>query len=364
MNIHSKNSGVVKRDRAISRRSFLQSAAGTVISAAAISAAGSALSVSSARAATSGSKPKVVAKYGHDSGPTSGNQYIGEYFAGRVAQLTDGELEIQIYPNSQLGSSVEMAQAVKQGTLEFAFPTGVLAGTVITPELGVFGLPYLLNSWEQATRIESSQAAELLRERSLAKGVRILAFAPNLLRNLLYNIRSGEKPILRVEDLEAQKMKIRTMESPIDVAAWKACGALPTPLAFGELFSALQQHVVDGADNGFNSGAGIHLDDVINAVTLTNHRYEVDLFITNEAWFRNLPKNMQAAILTAAPEASIYQQGYVMNDDIRIPKLWREKKGIQTYVADLTGFKKRMETIYPQFEQRFGKEIMQLVQKV
>src|SRR5690606_31774253 len=115
---------------------------------------------------------KVVAKYGHDSGTTSGNHAMGEYFAGRVAQLTDGEVEVQIYPTSQLGSSVEMAQAVKQGTLEFAFPTSTIAGTVVTPELGVFGLPYIMKSWDQSARIEKSQAADLLREKSLAQGVR------------------------------------------------------------------------------------------------------------------------------------------------------------------------------------------------
>ncbi len=306
-------------------------------------------------------KPKTLVKYGHDSGPETGNQLMGTYFAGRVAQLTDGEVGVQIYPSSQLGSTSEMTQAVKQGTLEFAFPAGTLAGSVITPELGVFGLPYLLRSWEKATLVEYSQAAELLRDRALKKGVRILAFVPQVLRNLLYNIQ-GDKPVLKVEDVAG--MKIRVIESPVDVATWQACGALPTPMSFGEVYSAMQQKVVSGVDNAFNSGAGIHLDEVINAVTLTNHRYEIGLFITNEKWFQSQSKRVQEAMLTAAREASIYQQGFVMWDDIRIPKLWLEKKNIRTFVPDRSGFITKMTSIYPQFETKYGKEVMDLARKV
>jgi tripartite ATP-independent transporter DctP family solute receptor len=345
-----------------SRRSFLTGTSRMLAGSAAMALGGMTIGPASTRAiAQNTSKAKIVAKYGHDSGPGSGLQYFGEYFAGRVAQLTDGEVEVQIFPNSQLGSTTEMTQAVRQGNLEFALPTGVLAGSVITPELGVFGLPYLIKSWQQAGRVEYSQAGELLRQRASQKGVRILAFAPNALRNLYYNMR-GDKPVLRVEDVEG--MKIRVIESPIDVGAWKACGALPTPIAFNEVFNAVQQKVVDGVDNAFNSAASIHLEEVINAVTLTNHRYEVNLFITNESWFKNQSKRVQEAMQTAAREASIYQQGIVMWDDIRIPKLWTAQKKIRTVVPDLSGFTKKMTNIYPQFEEKFGKEIMQLVEKV
>ncbi len=328
----------------------------------ALAAAGAAATIGLARPAIAQTgKAKIIAKYGHDSGPTSGNQLMGEYFAGRVAQLTDGDVAIQIFPNSQLGSTVEMVQAVQQGTLEFAFPSGVLAGSVITPELGVFGLPYLIKSWEQATRVEFSQAADLLRERALKKGVRLLAFGPNALRNLLYTAKGG-KMINRVEDVEG--MKIRVIESPVDVAQWKACGALPTPIAFGEVYTAMQQHVVDAVDNAFNPGAGIHLDDVINAVALTNHRYEIDIFMTNEPWFASLPKTVQEAMQTAAREASIYQQGAVMMDDIKLPKLWAEKKNIRTTVPDRSGFITKMTSIYPQFAKKYGADLMELTQKI
>jgi TRAP-type transport system periplasmic protein len=345
-----------------SRRSFVAGTGGVLAGTAAMALGGFAIGAASTPAiAQPASKAKIVAKYGHDSGPGSGLQYFGEYFAGRVAQLTDGEVEVQIFPSSQLGSTTEMTQAVKQGTLEFALPTGVLAGSVITPELGVFGLPYLIKSWQQATRVEYSSAGELLRDRATQKGVRILAFAPNALRNLYYNMR-GDKPVMKVEDVEG--MKIRVIESPIDVGAWAACGALPTPIAFNEVFNAMQQKVVDGVDNAFNSAASIHLDEVTNAVTLTNHRYEVNLFITNDAWFKRQTKRVQDAMQTAAREASIYQQGFVMWDDIRIPKLWAAQKKIRTVVPDLSGFVKKMTSIYPKFEEKFGKEIMQLVEKV
>jgi len=364
-NNEGKNLGAsrtTKSARNMSRRSFLSTSSGLLASPALVAAGGLTISSFPMPAVAQTAKAKIVAKYGHDSATSSGVHAMGEYFAGRVAQLTEGEVEVQIYPSSQLGSSAEMAQAVKQGTLEFAFPTATLAGNVIAPELGVFGLPYIMKSWYQSARIDDSQAAEFLRAKAIKNGVRLLAFAPNALRILLYKMKAGGKPIARVEDVEG--MKIRVIESPIDVGMWKACGALPTPIPFGEVYSAMQQGVVDGVDNAFNTAAGIRLDEVTNAVTLTGHRYEIDIFVTNEAWFQNLSKRTQQAMLQAAREASIYQQGVVMIDDIRVPKVWADKRKIQVVVPDQSGFIKKMTSIYPQFEAKFGKEIMQLVEKV
>ena len=345
----------------LSRRSFIAGSAGLIATPAAVTAFAG-LAASSFPKPAIAQAAKVVAKYGHDSGTSSGNHAMGEYFAGRVAQLTDGEVEVQIYPTSQLGSSVEMAQAVKQGTLEFAFPTSSIAGSVVAPELGVFGLPYIMKSWFQSSRIEDSKVAELLRAKSIEQGVRILSFSPNALRIILYNMAESGKPIITVDDVKG--MKMRCIETPVDVAAWTACGALPTPVAFGEVYSAVQQHVVDAVDNAFNSAAGIRLEEVINAVTLTGHRYEIDLFITNEAWFGSLSSRVQEAMKTAALEASIYQQARVMWDDIRLPELWAKERGVKVYIPEKDGFIQKMSSIYGQFEERFGKETIQLAEAV
>jgi tripartite ATP-independent transporter DctP family solute receptor len=353
--------GAELKSSGLSRRSFIAGSAGLLAAPAAVAGFASVAASSFPKPAIA-QTAKIVAKYGHDSGTTSGNHAMGEYFAGRVAQLTAGEVEVQIYPTSQLGSSVEMAQAVKQGTLEFAFPTSSIAGSVVAPELGVFGLPYVVKSWYQSSRIENSQVAELLREKALGQGVNVLAFAPNAHRIILYNIKDGGKPILKVEDVEGIKM--RCIETPVDVAAWTACGALPTPVSFGEVYSAVQQHVVDAVDNAFNSAAGIRLEEVINAVTLTGHRYEIDMFITNQAWFSSLSPSVQDAMRTAAVEASIYQQARVMWDDIQLPDLWAQTHGVTVHVPEKDGFIKKMTSIYPQFEERFGKETIHLAESV
>lgn len=351
----------VPKSLQLSRRSVIAGSAGLLATPAAVTGIAG-LAASSFPKPAVAQKAKIVAKYGHDSGTSSGNHAMGEYFAGRVAQLTDGEVEVQIYPTSQLGSSVEMAQAVKQGTLEFAFPTSSIAGSVIAPELGVFGLPYIMKSWFQSSRIEDSKCAELLRTKSLEQGVRILSFSPNALRIILYNIKDGGKPIMTVNDVRG--IKIRCIETPVDVAAWTACGALPTPIAFGEVYSAVQQNVVDAVDNAFNSAAGIRLEEVINAVTFTGHRYEIDFFVTNEAWFGNLSNRVQEAMKTAALEASIYQQARVMWDDIHLPEVWAKKHGVKVYIPEKDGFIQKMSSIYGQFEKRFGKETIQLAEAV
>jgi tripartite ATP-independent transporter DctP family solute receptor len=344
-------------DSDLSRRSFLSVTGGVVAS----TAGGLLASAFPAPAIAQIGKAKVVAKFAHDSGIVSGAQSYGMYLAGRVAELTEGEVEIQLYPASQLGSGSQLIQAVKQGTVEFTIPTSVLAGTIVTPELGVLGLPYLIKDWEMAGRVEYSQAAELLRERSLKAGVRILAFAPNDARILLYKMRGG-KPVLKVEDVE--NMKVRIVESPVDLAEWKACGALPTPVSFGEVYNAMQQGVVTGVDNGFNAGASIRLDEVIDAVSLTNHRFEINTMITNEAWFQSLSKRNQAALQDAALQAALYQHATVMWDSVRLPKLWLEKHNVKTFIPDRSGFIKKMTMIYPQFEATYGKSLIELVAKI
>jgi TRAP-type C4-dicarboxylate transport system substrate-binding protein len=150
----TESSESIPSDRGLPRRSLLTAAA-RVIAAPAVASVASAVLMNSlpAPAVAQSGKTKVVAKFAHDSGIVSGAQSYGEYLSGRVAQLTDNEFEIQLYPASQLGSGSELIQGVKQGTLEFTIPTSVLAATIVAPELGVLGLPYLIRDSEQSARM-------------------------------------------------------------------------------------------------------------------------------------------------------------------------------------------------------------------
>ncbi|MFA6506302.1 MAG: DctP family TRAP transporter solute-binding subunit, partial [Treponemataceae bacterium] len=177
-----------------------------------------------------------------------------------------GKYDIQVYANSQLGDDVRATEAVRMGTLEMVATTASPV-TGLVPELNVFDLPFIITSEKGADAIFDGPVGAKFSALLEAKGFKNLCFMENGFRQLTNSAREVKTPA----DLKG--MKVRTMQNPLHLAAWKALGANPTPMAFSEVFTAMQQKTIDGQENPIPTIYLQKFNEVQKYATLSGHIY-------------------------------------------------------------------------------------------
>lgn len=224
-----------------------------------------------------------------------------------VAERTDGRIEILVYPNGQLGDTQEVQDQALAGANVAAFTDPNLLAT-FKPEFGIIGAPYVFESYDEADRFTSSATfdawADDLRKKS---GFVTLAFnwyqGP---RNLMTN-----KPISSRADVAG--LRIRTPGAPVWVAAGRALGGTPTPMAWGEVYSALQLGAIDGVEAQPSGAVGAKFHEVTKHVTRTEHIHLITGIVVGEKWWDTLSPADQAILREAAVEAGRYMSKLVLD---------------------------------------------------
>lgn len=300
-------------------------------------------------------KAKYTAKYAFTAAKRSNPQAYGEYMAARLNSLTDGEISVNIMCCGQLGGEKENVEFAVSGAQEIANVSTSVTSTVLGKEFSIFDLPYLFVSWEHATKAGmSSPYVGRLRKKALEKGVRLLSIYAGGVRHILYK---GTKPVITPGDIKG--LKLRVMQSPLDIAQWNATGALATPMNYNEVYNALQQGVIDGLDNTFGSALSVKLDEVVQSVSLTAQRYQMMATMVNEKWFQSLPKKHQEIVVMADKEAALWAIGWIIfEEEVRAIAQLRSKN-IKIFVPDRQAFAALMRTVWAKYESDFGKENIQ-----
>lgn len=182
---------------------------------------------------TSSSDP-ITIKVGHGVVDTLPMGQGWEHFKSLVEENSDGRIKVEIYPNQMLGGDRELIEATQMGNIQMTSPSSTPYANFV-PEYYLWDVPFLFETREQVVEfINNKEIADAFNEKSLKIGIRVLGMWENGFRNVSCN---GER--LVPDDYKG--LKIRTMENDLHLAAWKAIGANPTPMAFGELYTALQQ---------------------------------------------------------------------------------------------------------------------------
>ncbi|WP_096199028.1 TRAP transporter substrate-binding protein [Bacillus sp. FJAT-45350] len=218
-----------------------------------------------------------------------------------VEERTNGEIVVETYHSSQLGDDRSMMEALQLGTQEVTVPsTAPIANFV--PEFTVFDFPFLFPSSEVADEVLDGEVGQKLLDMLDAQNLVGLAYWENGFRN----VTNSRRAIETLEDFKG--LSLRTMENELHLDAFRALGANPTPMAFGELFTALQQGTVDGQENPY---ATIYLEglyEVQDHVSNTNHIYSPFVFLMSKSFFDGLSEELQAIVQDAALEAGQYQR--------------------------------------------------------
>lgn len=225
----------------------------------------------------------------------------------RLEELSGGRMTIDIYPSGVLGSEVQCIEQLQGGALAMT-KTSTAAMENFIPELGVFGVPYLFNDHESYWSILDSEIGHELLSVGDSLGLRGLCYYDSGSRNFY----STKKPIRSPKDL--QGMKIRVQNSRMAIAMIEAMGGSPTPIAWGELYSALAQGVVDGAENNPPSFESSRHFEVSKYFTPDAHTRVPDLLMISFKVWNSLDPNEQQWLQSAANESSVYQRA-----------LWAEK---------------------------------------
>ena len=210
-----------------------------------------------------------------------------------VESNTNGNVQVHVFPNSQLGAELESVEQVQMGTLEMATAS---IGPIVTfqEKFSVLDIPFLFNNYLEAWAVLDSPVGTDLLNSLEEVGLLGLAYMENGYRHTTNNIR----PITRLEDFSG--LKIRTMQAPLHIENFKALGANPTPVPFSELYMALSQRIADGQENPIANIWDIKLVEVQKFTSLTGHIYDAMPLVANLKWFRSLPTDYQVIIRTGA----------------------------------------------------------------
>lgn len=225
-----------------------------------------------------------------------------------VKEATDGTLVMEIFPSAQIGNDKEVFEGLPLGVAHMLpCGTGVISNFV--PEFGLLDMPYLFDDYEDVATVTEGEWGEALLAKLQDIGYIGLGFGNFGFRHTTNNV----KPIETAADFGG--LKIRTMSTPIHLKAFEALGANPTPMAFSELFSALQQGVVDGQENPLMNIYSNKLHEVQDYLTLDGHVFTLVAFVVSEDWFNSLDEVQQQALRDGADIASAHMRDTVISDD-------------------------------------------------
>ena len=278
-------------------------------------------------------------------------------FAELVKEYTGGNVEVQIFPNSLLGDQRDLLEGLQLGSVDIALTSSaVLSGFM--PRVQVFDLPFMFRNAEHVYKVVDGPLAKEIYAGDEAKKLKVIATWENGFRDISNNKHAIEKP----DDMKG--IKIRVMENKLYIEMFKALGAEPTPMARGELFTALQTGIVDAQDNPIGQTYTSRFYEVQKFITLSGHTYSPEPMVFSLAKWNKIPADAQAAILKASAEAGKYnreldaalQQDYIKKS---------EEKGMAVTILtpeQKKMFQDKMKPVWDMFEEKIGKDLIQKIQ--
>jgi TRAP-type transport system periplasmic protein len=270
-------------------------------------------------------------------------------FAREVDKRTNGRYKIQNFYAGALGAERESIEGIQLGTLDLTMTsTGPVPNFV--PEVAILDIPFLFRDYAHARAVLDGPIGQDLLTKFDAKGIKALAWGENGFRHMTNN----KHPVNTPDDLKGLKM--RTMENPIHIEAYRQFGILPTPMAFTEVFTALQQGTVDGQENPLSVITAAKLEQVQKYLSLTGHVYSPALILMSKAQWDKLSAADKQAFSDAAKEAVKANRARIDEDEKKAVGDLRAKGMAVVDTLDKTKFQAALTPVYNDFSKRFGQE--------
>ena len=306
-------------------------------------------------AAATGSA-QMVLKLGHALDTNHPVHKGMEYMKERLEELSGGSVTMNIYPGSVLGSEVQCIEQLQNGSLAMT-KTSAAAMENFIPVMSVYGLPYVFRDVDHYWKVLNGPIGQGLLKRGESKFLRGLCYYDSGSRNFY----TKDRPIRTPEDLEGLKVRVMNSKTAMDMVS--AMGAAPTPIAWGELYSALAQGTVDGAENNPPSFTSNKHYEICKHFTLDGHTRVPDILLIGTKVWEKLDPQVQEWVQQAATESSDFQR-----------KLWNEKtlealarakeEGVTIYQVDTTAFAAKVAPMLKNVENPQVRELLEEIATV
>lgn len=294
----------------------------------------------------------IVIKFSHVVAPNTPKGKAADYFKQLVEERTKGQVKVEVYPNSQLYKDREEMEALQLGAVQMLAPSLSKFGPLGAREFEVFDLPYIFPNKETLYRTMDGEIGKKLFAKLETKGILGLAFWDNGFKQM-----SANKPLRTVEDFRGLKMRIQS--SKVLEAQMKALGASPQVMAFSEVYTALQQGVVDGTENPVSNLYTQKMHEVQKYLTISDHGYLGYAVIVNKKFWEGLPKDIRATLDQAMKEATEYERDIAQKENDEALAKVRAAGTTEVYVLPLEGrlaWHKVLLPVHEQFMDVIGRD--------
>lgn len=312
--------------------------------------------LSSAKGESSEESKQLVLKLGHGLDTTHPVHQGMEFMKKRLEELSGGTVTIDIYPGSVLGSEVQCIEQLQYGALAMT-KTSAAAIENFVPEMAVFGLPYLFRDADHYWAVLRSDLGKELLQKGNAKFLKGLCYYDSGSRNFY----TPNRPIRTPNDLTGLKIRVMNSRTAMDMV--EALGASPTPIAWGELYTALAQGTVDGAENNPPSFTSNKHYEVCKFFSLDAHTRIPDMLLVSTTIWNKLDPQVQEWLQQAANESSDFQR-----------ELWKKKtlesleqaktEGVTIYEVDQSLFAEKVQPMYEAIQNKTIKNLIKEIREV
>lgn len=270
-------------------------------------------------------------------------------FKEKVEAETGGKVTIEIHANGALGGEREMTEAVQVGTVDMVFTSSGPIGNFASKS-NAFDFPFLFRDKEHAYAVLDGELGNEVNEQLEEVGIKVLAWAENGFRNITNN----NHPIIHPDDMKG--LKIRTMENQVHLSAFESYGSAPTPMSFTELFSSMQQGVVDGQENPLAVIIPNKFYEVQSYLTLSNHIYSPAPLLMSKSKFDGFSPELQQIFLEAAEEMRDWERNFVteLNEEFIQIALDEGMEIVTEDEFDYDAFLEATQPVYEEYANEYG----------
>ena len=299
-----------------------------------------------------------VFQIGHvcSTSPTDPYQVICMSFAKNVEEMSKNSIKIEVFPNALLGGEREMLESMQIGTIDMAL-VGNVAVASFLPKWMIFDLPFLFSSSKQAYEVLDGPLGNEILNTLEEIGIKGLAWGEGGFRHMINNVR----PIREPKDLKG--LKFRSVENPVYIDTYKALGSNPTPMAWAETFTGMQQGTIDGLDIPIAVIYANHFYEIAKYISLTGHFYNALVLTVSEIVWNQLTPEEQNILLQSAKKAGNDEREFIqLNEQKFIDEM--QSKGVKVNDINKKLFREKVTPVYDKYRDKIGADILDRLFKI
>jgi len=302
----------------------------------------------------------ILIRFSHVVANDTPKGKAAEKFKQLAAKYTSGRVKVELYPNSQLYKDREEMEALQLGAVQMLAPSVSKFGPLGVREFEVFDLPYLFSDAETVDRVTDGEIGKALFAKLESRGIKGLAYWDNGFKQF-----SANRPLREPKDFRGLKMRIQS--SKVLEAMMRQLGALPQVMAFSEVYSALQQRVVDGTENPVSNLYTQKMHEVQSHLTISDHGCLVYAVIVNRKFWEGLPADVRAQLEKAMRETTVYERDIAKKENEDALAAVRASKKTEVYVlsdAERRRWREALLPVHAKFEQTVGRDNLQAIYRI